>query len=202
VENTFRESWDIFPFFHAHILNACNPSDRCVMRLENVAQNVYSFEDENIDDARQPVAASEIRVKMKSRQAIWVAAGLGVHDFHSTDEWDVCAEINKEALKWAETHAPTDILKRYREKGKQLRMGPDLPKNSGPTFIWAALKKEFIKKEDENNKNSVLEIQSPTMRTDISFDAVPEAAGYHYCKLVSPAWFMDWIYTDSLRGGE
>ncbi|MFZ9594744.1 MAG: alpha/beta hydrolase [Bdellovibrionia bacterium] len=199
VENVFHESYRVFPFFHPHILNQCTPGVDCVMKLTNVVQNIYASEDDRFDDARGPVAAVEMRLKMKSRQSTSQAAGLGVLDFHVTDEWDVCAEINRQALAWAEAHAPSSVLQRYRQYGLPIVMGPDQPENGGPGFIWKPIQKEVI---TQPGGQKALQISVPTMRTPVDFDFVPESAGYHYCRLMSPAWFMEWIYTDGLRASE
>jgi hypothetical protein len=41
--------------------------------------------------------------------------------------------------------------------------------------------------------------QAPTMVTDLTASIYPDSAGYHYCKLLSPARAMEWIYVDGLR---
>ena len=192
--SAFHESWRMFPFFHAHILNSCPLGQDCVMHLDNSVQNVYSMQD-NYDTAFDPVAASQMRVKMKSRQAVLQAAGYGVQDFKHTDEWDACAAINQKALEWAEQHAPAATLARYRAQGLPVVMGSDIPQGGGPTFIWSPIQQKVVKRADGSK---VLEIRVQTMRTPLD-QGIAHAAGYHYCKLVSPAWFMEWIFTDSLR---
>jgi hypothetical protein len=42
-------------------------------------------------------------------------------------------------------------------------------------------------------------VQSPAMVTDVSAHIYPDSAGFHYCKLLSPARIMEWIYVDGLR---
>ena len=39
------------------------------------------------------------------------------------------------------------------------------------------------------------------MRTPITYP-IKAAAGFHYCKLLSPFRAVEWIYIDSLRGKE
>ena len=192
--NVFHESWRMFPFFHAHILNSCTRGEPCVMHLDNSGQNVYGWSD-NQDSALDPVAATEMRVKFKSRQTILQAAGYGVQDFKTTDEWDACAAINQQALLWAKAHAPAETLARYRALGTPVVMGPDMPMGGGPSFIWTPVHMKVQKQTDGSKE---MEIRVQTMRTPFDY-SVAHAAGYHYCKLVSPAWFMEWIYTDSLR---
>lgn len=42
-------------------------------------------------------------------------------------------------------------------------------------------------------------MQSPAFVTDVTAHIYPDSAGYHYCKLLSPARIMEWIYVDGLR---
>lgn len=37
------------------------------------------------------------------------------------------------------------------------------------------------------------------MVTDVTAHIYPDSAGFHYCKLLSPARIMEWIYVDGLR---
>ena len=45
----------------------------------------------------------------------------------------------------------------------------------------------------------VLHVQSPAMVTDVKAHLYPDSSGFHYCKLLSPARAMEWIYVDGLR---
>ena len=74
-------------------------------------------------------------------------------------------------------------------------MGDDIPENGGPGFIWTKIAKQSVTLPDGSK---ALELRSQTMRTPRDFP-VPGSVGYHFCKLVSPAWFMDYIYTDGIR---
>jgi len=41
-------------------------------------------------------------------------------------------------------------------------------------------------------------VSSPMMRTPLDY-SIEAAAGFHYCKLLSPLKVVEWIYIDSLR---
>ena len=40
-------------------------------------------------------------------------------------------------------------------------------------------------------------VQSPTMRTPVDY-IVPQAAGFHYCKVLSPFKAIEWMMLDGL----
>jgi hypothetical protein len=40
-------------------------------------------------------------------------------------------------------------------------------------------------------------VKAPMMRTPVDY-YISEAAGFHYCKLLSPFRAMEWIYIDAL----
>lgn len=44
----------------------------------------------------------------------------------------------------------------------------------------------------------MIQIQSPVLRTPYDY-WIPGFEGVHYCKLLSPARAMEWIYVDGLR---
>jgi hypothetical protein len=65
-----------------------------------------------------PVAASEMRVKLMSRQSTQKAAGESNLDFHTLDEvGNRCGDINQAAIEWAYQHASTDAKNRYDKVG-------------------------------------------------------------------------------------
>lgn len=50
-------------------------------------------------------------------------------------------------------------------------------------------------KESEDKKT--VTVQSPMMRTPVDY-YIGSAAGFHYCKILSPFRVLEWMYTDSL----
>ena len=130
---------------------------------------------------------------MMSRQALQEAASGQDADFHETDEvGNRCGDINQEALNWALANASPDALSRYNEKGKKLVIGDDKgPYNAGPLWIWY-----YMQYKDNEDKTETV-IQSPMMRTPTNYP-ISAAAGFHYCKVLSPFRAMEWIYVDAL----
>ena len=95
----------------------CMPGVPCVLNVTAITMNVYSFLDK-LDNGLEPVAASEQRTKMNSRQSILQAYTNQKYDFN-----------------WALKSAPLGTVKRYLTKGKILKIGADIgPVNNG--FLW------------------------------------------------------------------
>jgi hypothetical protein len=68
----------------------------------------------------------------------------------------------------------------------------------GPLWIFSML----TMKVKTRAGRKVLKVVSPTMRTQPDSPATklyPDSDSMHYCKLMSPARVMEWIYTDGLR---
>ena len=137
----------------------------------------------------------------------------------------ICREINEHALAWALENADAEVRSRYEKEGVKLAsyLGycdtmiqiivtyNSSPRTSylqvivddqqapigltGPTWI----KKELV----YDDKNATLEVQSWSFVVgNTNHGHVPWIipAGMHYCKLLSPARAMEWIYTYSLHG--
>ena len=80
---------DVRPFHLPHIFNpppghACNTSTHCAINLTTLTEPVYDSRDA-LDTGLYPIAATELRAKMKSRQAVWQAAGVSAADFQTLD---------------------------------------------------------------------------------------------------------------------
>lgn len=132
-----------------------------------------------------------MKTKMKSRQASEIAAGFKDPQFKKTDDISICADINDIAIKWAVENAGPTEKENYEKYGTQLITGPDLgPYNAGPLWIWTYMK--YTTSKDKKT----CEVQSPMMRTDVDYP-IHAAAGFHYCKILSPYKALEYIYVDS-----
>ena len=49
----------------------------------------------------------------------------------------------------------------------------------------------------ESDDKSQMVVKSPMMRTPTDY-LISAAAGFHYCKVLSPFKVMEWIYNDSI----
>lgn len=69
------------------------------------------------------------------------------------------------------------------------------PYNAGFIWIWTPM--SYSDGKDASGRQTRV-VRSPTMRTSLEFP-VGIAAGMHYCKLLSPARVMEWVYVDELQ---
>ena len=99
--------------------------------------------------------------------------------------------INEAAVSLALNSSSAKARDRFHAQGRLLKMVPDVvpTPNGGPWFIW-----NYLQFED---KKASVEVQSWSSFTPL--DGLAYGAGTHYCKLLSPARALEWIYTDSLR---
>ena len=191
VTDAFHPVYQI-PVHLPHTFNNCSQPVGCELQVSTVTQNVYNLAD-TLDTAFVPVAATTMRVKMESRQQIWVKAGKTPAVFNITDAPSICSEINRLSVAYANEHAGAATKKRFDTYGEPLEMGDDLgPYNIGPLWIWNDLH------YDEKKPGPVMVVSSPMMKTPVDYWE-SAAAGFHYCKLLSPARSMEWLYVDGLR---
>ena len=112
----------------------------CVLNVSTVSELVYTDSSQNDDESFDPVAATEIKTKLMSRQSIILAATGQKLDFKVTDGDNRCALINNQAMTWALGKLPKQTLNRYLEKGKKMEIGSDIDmSNLGPIWIWAPI---------------------------------------------------------------
>jgi hypothetical protein len=172
-----------------------NPSE-CTLDVTTVTEHKYN---ENAADAIAnwmdtgfaPVSAFEMKTKMKSRQSIWHAAGLVNTTFSESDALglSLCAEIQQAAIDYATARVPAATRTRFEKYGQTLVIGPDV--SGSPTWentdmVWA-----------EDDEENIVNVQAIAHSTDNSGSST--SAGVHYCKVLSPARVMEWMYTDGLR---
>merc|ERR1711998_501381 len=112
---------------------------------------------------------------------------------------------NQKAYEWALSQADSATLSRYKAHGQPYTFGPDIAKSGGPLFLDAGI-------TYKDNGDAGVEISSPMQKTDIDYwqehfhvprpSFIPDPGCFHYCKLLSPARVLEWVYVDSLRGRE
>jgi len=172
----------------------------------------FSFGFDSADTGYYPISSIELKTKMKSRQAEWQAANeTSSQQEDSLDTLDSeaaarCAEINQASIDQALSMVPEHTRSRYEKVGQKYWVSSEDEHvcAAGPCWIWAGLK---YKDHGENG----VEIISPSFAEpnknpfpcgesgSNDTDRIPCPAGMHYCKIVSPARVIEWIYTDSLR---
>ena len=141
------------------------------------------------DDGAAPTSAIEIATKLASRELVFNTTG------HSSspelDEGDRCKDINQAAYQLALHAASAKAASRYNQTGRPLIMVADKKPTppAGPWWIWNYLHFEDTPKGTEvSSWYAFYPMSGPSY-----------GAGNHYCKLLSPARALEWIYTDGLR---
>jgi len=199
----------------------CEDASRCTLEMTSITQVWYetgsemdiwrlSIGSDTIDSGFVPVSAKELKSKMKSRQAIWQAAnvtGAADLDLDVSDGLDAarCAEINQAAIDYALNLIPDATRKRYESVGQQLVVSHADKKvcAAGPCWIWSGLDYN-----DHGDQGVELFSASFPYKNSNPFPCgekgadgkhLPCPAGMHYCKLLSPARAVEWMYVDSLR---
>jgi hypothetical protein len=203
ASDAFHDVSDVHPFHLPHIWNNCKLSDAsCTLNVTSVTMPILENAD-NFDGTRAPISALEFRTKLKSRQATWEAVGLPDPDLNTTDgSLAICRTINELSISLALKSAPSSVLKRYMRYGEQLVAVDDVKSGigpEGPKWIQDELKYTPAVRPDGT---SIMTVQSWTFDTpNVNHGDVPYiiTAGYHYCKILSPARSMEWVMVDSLR---
>ena len=195
-KDAFHPVWQVTPVHLPHVTNNCSqPDSNCELHSVTVSQNVYEDIDK-LDTASTYTSAKEIRAKLKSRQTVMQAAGFKNVSFNVSDAPFICKEINQQAYDWAKANTGSKSYQRYVTYGEYMTMGPDKgPYNVGPEWIWNPL--DYTETKNSTG-GAVLEVQSIMMKTPTDYH-IKAAAGMHYCKLLSPARAMEWMYVDGLR---
>ena len=211
TKNEIHRSWFInpfaeVPFYHPKVKKTTDEpsSSGCVanyedarpttIELQTISELVYDVSDRIFDGGFFSNAPTEIRCKFNTRQSILNACGVDV-PFNKDDDEDMASKINAKTIEWALSKVPPAVRERYVRHGVQLKAGKDLPKRSGPSWIWTGL--TFRSGIDEDGRECKF-LDSPTMNTPLDHP-IPSVGGKFYCKLLSPSKALDWIYTDSLR---
>ncbi len=187
---------EIFPKIHhpAIFTNCSSPSSSCIVKLSSVSENIYTKD--TSDDGSIANSAKEIRGKLKSRQSVMIAAGYGNVDFNKSDAGSRCRTVNQQAYDWALKNSDPITLSRFREYGVSMVMGEDKGclENGG---LWIYLPMDYTDGTNSTGGQTLV-VQSIQLKTPVTYK-IELFAGMHYCKLLSPARAMEWIYVDGLR---
>jgi hypothetical protein len=218
------------PHIHGNEVDNANPGENgvaplcdspagCSLELTTVTQHSYENSGEVdiwrahfsvpwVDTGYLPITANELKTKIKSRQAIWHAAGVADANFTKTDaavaaggEADRCGEINQAAVDWALDQLPAKTRERFLAHGQQFVIGEDIGTcKAGPCWIWDPHR---FKKDNDANTVTVQSVWFGTENHNNypcgEGKLLPCSAGFHYCKLLSPARALEWMYVDGLK---
>ena len=141
------------------------------------------------DDGFAPTSAIEIATKLASRELAFKVCG--VETSPSLDDGDRCKGINEDAYALAFNVSSKEALKRFQKLGRPLVMTSDqkpVPP-AGPWWIW-----KYLKFTDQGS-----EVDITSLYAFYPLSGPAYGAGNHYCKLLSPARVLEWIYVDGLR---
>ena len=195
--DSFHPSLEFYPHdYLPYVKNNCTLPLNCTLQIVSITQNVYEELDDMVDSGYVPVSALEMRVKMVSRQVMIEAAGYGRVDFNTSDGYSVCKLINQASYNWALGLASNHSLQRFLKYGVPFIMGNDEgPYNVFPEWVYYPL--EYKKNKSADGKDVVI-VKSPMLKTPKDF-FLKISAGFHFCKVLSPARVMEWVYVDGLR---
>jgi hypothetical protein len=77
-----------------------------------------------------------------------------------------------------------------------MRVGSDLgPYNAGPLWIYNYM--TYLEEKDSTGR-AVMTVKAPMMKTPLNY-SISAAAGFHYCKILSPARALEWMMVDGMR---
>ena len=193
-DDNFHRVQSIEPVHLPSVTTTCDKkaTEPCELKTVTVSENKYDFLD-MLDTGYYSIAASEIKTKLSSRQEVQLHGGMEFADFHEDDEvGNRCAEINDASISWAYERLSDAAKANYDKYGQKYVTGDDLgPYNEGPLWIWT-----FMSYKESDDKKTVT-VQAPMMRTPDDY-FIGSAAGFHYCKVLSPFKVLEWMYVDSL----
>jgi hypothetical protein len=202
TEDAFHSVSDVHPFHLPHIWNKCpSPGNSCTLNVTTLTENFPgsgSLFPNTTSGA--PLSALELRSKMKSRTTLYKAVGLKPSP-NVDKNYTLCKSANQQAWQWALNNAEDSVRKRFEANGELFVMVDDKEAPigfHGPEWIEKTL--VYNRVQNSKNGNSYIEVQSWTFVVgDFPVHSKYLPTGMHYCKLLSPARAMEWIYTDSLR---
>jgi hypothetical protein len=152
-------------------------------------------------------SSAEIATKLASRQCTYIFGAGKADTGFDVDDPNFCAQANQAAYEWALQRADPETRARFEQYGQKYVFGDDVPKQGGPLWLYAHVGYD---EETDASGEKVIKVSSPMQKTEVDYwknhfgpiprpSAIPDPGCYHYCKILSPARAMEWIYVDSLR---
>jgi hypothetical protein len=197
--DAFHSVSDVHPFHLPHIWNSCPSPSGCDLNVTTLTENLPGSGSLFPNGTGAPLSAYELRTKMKSRTTLYKA--VGVKPGPNVDKnLTLCRQANEEAWAWATKNADPSVMKRFDADGEPFVMVDDKEAPiglKGPEWIEKTLVYNRVK---SSSGRTQIEVQSWTFVVgDFPIHSKYLPTGMHYCKLLSPARAMEWLYTDSLR---
>jgi hypothetical protein len=151
-------------------------------------------------------SAEEVGTKLASRQCTLILGAGAANTSFAVDDPSFCRQANQQAYKWAQANAGTATKERFVQHGQKFTFADDIGVSGGPLFL-----DQHLRFTEVNNSRgeTVIEVASIMQKTEIDYwqrhfhvprpSSIPDPGCFHYCKLLSPARAIEWIYVDSLR---
>jgi len=205
TNDAFVDVMDTHPFHLPHVFNNCvKPDASCVLNITSATQPWKEAGDLWPQGKAAPKSILEFRTKFKSREAVRHSANDPTASPNLDKNLDTCKNINKAAFDWALSHAESSVKARFEKSGEPMVMVDDVEQTfgiEGPEWIKDKLVFKRVADAKSPTKTRI-EVQSwKFIVGNTNGGHVPWffPVGMHYCKLLSPARAMEWIYTDSMR---
>lgn len=193
TDDNFHKVWTVLPDPLPSCLNKCTLGQACSLLCVSITELAYNNYD-NLDTGFYPISADEMKTKMNSRQSLLNYAGLANQNFTQTDEWSTCKFINDKAIDWAFSNAGPNTLQRFQRIGEKFVTAEDDEASNGGIWIIDYMSYQEVLRNGE----TVVEVKAYSSRYPLDY-WLPISAGFHFCKLLSPARVMEWIYSDGLK---
>lgn len=119
--DNFHPASELFPYHHPELDSNCDTqSGPCDVSHISVTENHYDRLDE-LDLGKTPIAATSMRVKLKSSQAVHKAAREPNANFDELDmKLTECRDMDQEVFDWAYSMADASVKDLYDSIGEKL----------------------------------------------------------------------------------
>lgn len=117
-DDNFHRASTVYPYHHPEIAQDCkSASGACTVEHISITENAYATLNE-LDLGTTPIAAIDMKVKLKSSQSLHWAAGEADASYDVLDQqWDECQRVNQEVMDWAVSVAGKEAMDNYNSYG-------------------------------------------------------------------------------------